>query len=159
MGVEGPARGRGTLVAVGLWAAAIVLMAATSVLVALHLDEIRMVLSLDLAREEPGATAGEVVRAVNIALGAGAVLVGVVVVSAIYGCARLWEAGGSGCGWLVVAFVAAVAVTVGEAIVIGPSSDAVAHAGLPAVFQWSVPAVAAALGAVATVAAYLSVDR
>lgn len=158
MRVDDPVRGRGTLVAVGLWAAAIVLIAATSVLVALHLDEIRVVLSLDLAREEPGATADEVVRAVNIAFGVGAVLVGVVVVAATYGCTRLWQGAGSGRGWLVVALIAAVAATVGEAIVVGPSSAAVVEAGLPVVFQWPVPAAGAAIGAVATVIAYVSAD-
>ncbi|MED5802248.1 hypothetical protein VX037_14530 [Gordonia sp. Z-3] len=159
MRTERPVRGRGVVVAVGLWAAAIVVIAVTAVLVALHLNEIRVVLSLDLARDEPGATADEVVRAVNIALGVGAVLIGVVVVTAIYGCTRLWQGAGSGRGWLVVAVIAAVAVTVGAAIVTGPSSSAVAEAGLPALFQWPLPAVGSAIGALATVIAYVSAGR
>ncbi|MEE3849968.1 hypothetical protein VZC37_06465 [Gordonia sp. LSe1-13] len=154
MRAEEPRREGATGLVIGLWAVALVLVAATTALIVVHLSEVREVLALDLARDQPDAAPDEVVRAVNIAFGAGALLVAVIVVAAVYGCIRLWEATRSGRGWMVLAVVAAVAATIGEAIVIGPSSAAVADAGVPVMFQWPVAAVGAAFGGISTAIAY-----
>ncbi|AZG46341.1 hypothetical protein D7316_02942 [Gordonia insulae] len=156
---ERPGRGRLSGVVVGLWSAAVILLVMTVFLVAVHLAEIRTALALDVARDEPSAGADEVVRAVNIALVAGAVLAAVAIVAAVYGCLGVWHGRRSGRGWLVVAVLAAVVLTVGGAVVIGPSASAVTDAGLPPLFHWIVPAVACVLGAIATVLAYRSMSR
>lgn len=156
-----PARGvrpRFAAVVVALWAVAVALVVASVLLVATHLTEIRVALAVDLARERPDATGDEVVRAINIALLAGTVVATVVVLAAVVGCVRAWEGRRSARGWFVIAGIAAAALAVGGAVTIGSSSQAVADAGLPTAFQWIVPAIACALGVIATVIAIIG-DR
>lgn len=153
-----PARPRSAGVVVGLWSLALVLVVASVLLVATHLTEIRVALAVDLARGRPDATGDEVVRAINIALLAGAVVAAVVVLAAVVGCVRVWEGRRSARGWFVIAIIGAAALAVGGAVTIGSSAQAVADAGLPSAFQWPVPAIACAVGVVAMVVAIIG-DR